>query len=397
MRRMIIPRPWFSTNFTLSPLSSLSPSFKMISSSAFALLASAALVAGHGIVTEVMVDGKWYVGTKNWNAPENQNSPVRGIPLDTGFVHYGNVNSPDIACSSAGYEGRPVTAPIKAGGSMGVRWGGDGGPDGKQWPHPEGPAIVYMASCNGPCKNFNPSNAQFFKIAEEGLDGSKQPNQSGNDHLPWGQGLWAQNRIQYENSYHWFTIPSDIKDGEYLVRHELISLHGAHSYAEGAQYYPSCIQVKVTGGGNASPPTTPATQLYTVQDGIVDIYTPSNMVNGRHGITAAAYKIPGPALYVPGKASTPAPVTSSAPAQQPTSTKPPQSTQYGGSGNGNGATTSIKIVTSTTKAASAPTGKCKPKKRSVQKRIADESREVYDRALANAKAARAHAKKHASH
>ncbi|KAH7332631.1 glycoside hydrolase [Rhizoctonia solani] len=265
-------------------------------SSAFALLASAALAAAHGIPTEVNIGGKVYPGTKNYNAPENANSPVRGIPQDTGFVHYANVNSPDIACSSAGYTPRPVTAPIKAGSAMGVRWGGDGGPDGQQWPHPEGPAIVYMASCNGKCSEFNPSNAQFFKIAEEGLDGSKQPNQSGNDHLPWGQGLWAQNRIQYENSYHWFNIPSDIKDGEYLVRHELISLHGAHSYAEGAQYYPTCIQVKVTGGGNATPATTPATQLYTTQDGIVDIYSPSNKVNGRYGITAAKYKIPGPAL-----------------------------------------------------------------------------------------------------
>ncbi|CAE6522119.1 unnamed protein product [Rhizoctonia solani] len=315
----------------------------MISSSAFALLASAALVSAHGIVTEVTIDGKWYTGTKNWNAPENQNSPVRGIPQDTGFVHYANVNMrsvtcSDIACSSAGYQGRPVTAPIKAGGTMGVRWGGDGGPDGKQWPHPEGPAIVYMASCNGPCKDYDPSNAQFFKIAEEGLDGSKQPNRAGNDHLPAGDGLWAQNRIQYENSYHWFTIPADIKAGEYLVRHELISLHGAHSYAEGAQYYPACIQVKVTGGGNASPPTTPATQLYTTKDGIVDIYQPYSK-----GITAQMYKIPGP----------PVPAAS--------------------------------------------TGKCKPKKRSMSKRVEDETRELYDRALVHSKAARAHAKKHTSH
>ncbi|KAF8749691.1 Glycosyl hydrolase family 61 [Rhizoctonia solani] len=359
----------------------------MISSSAFALLASAALVSAHGIVTEVTIDGKWYTGTKNWNAPENQNSPVRGIPQDTGFVHYANVNSPDIACSSAGYQGRPVTAPIKAGGTMGVRWGGDGGPDGKQWPHPEGPAIVYMASCNGPCKDYDPSNAQFFKIAEEGLDGSKQPNRAGNDHLPAGDGLWAQNRIQYENSYHWFTIPADIKAGEYLVRHELISLHGAHSYAEGAQYYPACIQVKVTGGGNASPPTTPATQLYTTKDGIVDIYQPYSK-----GITAQMYKIPGPPVYKSGSApapAPPAPVTT--PPAQPTTTAPPAPapTSYG---NNNGETTTVETTTP-----AASTGKCKPKKRSMSKRVEDETRELYDRALVHSKAARAHAKKHTSH
>ncbi|CAE7182431.1 unnamed protein product [Rhizoctonia solani] len=357
----------------------------MISSSAFALLASAALVAAHGIVDQVIIDGVYYPGTKNYNAPENAKSPVRGIPTDTGFVNFANVGSPDIACSSAGYTPRPLTPDIKAGGTMGVRWGGDGGPDGKQWPHPEGPAIVYMASCNGKCSEFNPSNAQFFKIAEEGLDPNKSPNQSGNDHLPWGNGLWAQNRIQYENSFHWFTIPGDIKAGEYLVRHELISLHGAHTAAEGAQYYPACIQVKVTGGGNATPATTPATKLYSYNDGIVDIYSPSDMKNGRHGILASKYKIPGPALYVPGKASTPAPattpaaVTTSVVAPAPASTKPAE-TNYGGA-----------PTTKVTSPVAAATGKCKPKKKRAAKRVADETRELYDRALA------AHAKKHGSH
>ncbi|CAE6434580.1 unnamed protein product [Rhizoctonia solani] len=362
----------------------------MISSSVFALLASAGLVAAHGIVNEVIIDGKWYTGTKNYDAPENAQSPVRGIPHDTGFVNFANVGSPDIACSSAGYTPRPVTAPIKAGGTMGVRWGGDGGPDKKQWPHPEGPAIVYMASCEGECSKFNPSNAKFFKIAEEGLDGSKNPNQAGNDHLPWGQGLWAQNRIQYENSYHWFTIPGDIKAGEYLVRHELISLHGSHTPSEGSQYYPACIQVKVTGGGNASPPTTPATQLYSYNDGIVDIYTPSEMKNGRHGIAASSYKIPGPPLYVPGKASTPAQPATSAPAA--TTSAPAASTPTSSKPAANNAPAPSVQITTSVVAAPAPnyTRKCKPKKRATHKRAAAESREMYERALAG----HAHAKKH---
>ncbi|CAE6406609.1 hypothetical protein ACGC1H_000309 [Rhizoctonia solani] len=365
----------------------------MISSSVFALLASAALVASHGIVDEVVIDGVWYPGTKNYNAPENDKSPVRGIPTDTGFVHFANVGSPDIACSSAGYTPRKLTPKIKAGGQMGVRWGGDGGPDKKQWPHPEGPAIVYMASCEGDCSSFNPSNAKFFKIAQEGLDPNRKPNQSGNDHLPWGQGLWAQNRIQYENSYHWFNIPGDIKAGQYLVRHELISLHGAHSAAEGAQYYPSCIQVEVTGGGNATPATTPATQLYTYNDGIVDIYSPSNMVNGMYGITAAKYKIPGPALYVPGKASTPATTPAPAPTQPAPTTAAPSPTKPAG---GNNDPVTVKVTAPVVPAPSTQTGKCKPK-RAMRKRVADETREIYDRALAHAQGAHAHAKKHGSH
>ncbi|KDN33354.1 hypothetical protein RSAG8_13555, partial [Rhizoctonia solani AG-8 WAC10335] len=152
----------------------------MISSVAFALLASAALVAGHGRVTDVKINGVLYPGSQNYNTPENDKSPVRGLPNDLGFVNYNNVNTPDIACSSGGYTPRKLTPEVPAGGQ-----------------------------------------------------------------------------------------------------------------------YPVCIQIKVTGGGNAAPATTPATQLYTTENGIVDIYTPAD----RHGISPKDYKIPGPALHVAGSAS----------------------------------------------------------------------------------------------
>ncbi|CAE6462172.1 unnamed protein product [Rhizoctonia solani] len=268
-------------------------------SAGFLLLASAVVVAAHGPVREVNINGVFYPGSQNYDTPENDKSPVRGLPNDLGFVHYNNVNSPDIACSSAGYKPRKLTPEVPAGGQVGVRWSGDGGPDKNQWPHAEGPIIAYLASCNGKCSEFNPSNAQFFKIHEEGLDPSKQPNEYGNDHRPWGQGMWAQNRIQYENGWNYVTIPPDIVPGEYILRHELISLHAAHSRDQGAQYYPVCLQIKVTGGGNYSPPTTPATQLYNTNDGIVNIYEPFD----KHGIASSAYRIPGPALYASRKAS----------------------------------------------------------------------------------------------
>jgi len=351
----------------------------MISASVVTLFASAALVAGHGLVERVNIGGKEYPGTKNWDAPENKNSPVRGLPLDTGFVNFNNVNNPDIACSSSGYTPRTVTPEAAAGSAMGVRWGGDGGPDGKQWPHPEGPIIVYMASCNGKCSEFNPANAQFFKIHQEGLDTSKRPNAAGNDHTPAGDGLWAQNRIQYENSWSWFNIPADIKAGEYLVRHELISLHGAHTEAEGAQYYPSCIQVKVTGGGNATPATTPATQLYTRKDGLVDVWSPFPA-----GIKS--YTIPGPAVYKAGSggSSNPAPATTSSAA--PSSTKP-------AANNNSNPTTAAPQPATTTKAGSKS---CKAK-RAARRSVADESRALYDRAYVAAAARHAHGLKRSTH
>ncbi|KAG8740577.1 hypothetical protein FRC10_004154 [Ceratobasidium sp. 414] len=362
------------TSLSLFPLGS-----NMYSRLAVALFASATLVAGHGIVPEVVIDGKWYIGTKarpqmssfqNWDSPENKNSPVRGIPHDTGFVKYQEVTSNmDIACSSAGYKGTPIVAPIKAGGQIKIRWAGDKGPSGLEWPHPEGPELTYLAPCtNNDCTTFNPKDAKFFKIQEAGLDTTKEPIQSWIDHRPWGDGLWIQNKQMLEGSWFTVSIPNDIKSGPYLLRHELISLHGAHSRTEGAQYYPVCIQINVTGGGNAQPAGIPATQLYTVDDGIVDIYTPFPK-----GIKS--YKIPGPALYKAGNVQNPAPATTSSPSTTkaaPSTTKP------------------VTTVVPTTKPATGkPVKACKPKRG--KRSVADETKELYARALVGARARRAHA------
>jgi hypothetical protein len=49
-----------------------------------------------------------------------------------------------------------------------------------------------------------------------------------------------------------YTIPSCLKPGYYLVRHEIIALHNAYK-AGGAQFYPSCHQLQVSGEGNTVP------------------------------------------------------------------------------------------------------------------------------------------------
>lgn len=49
-----------------------------------------------------------------------------------------------------------------------------------------------------------------------------------------------------------YTIPSCITPGYYLVRHEIIALHASYQYP-GAQFYPGCHQLKVTGGGSKTP------------------------------------------------------------------------------------------------------------------------------------------------
>lgn len=49
-----------------------------------------------------------------------------------------------------------------------------------------------------------------------------------------------------------YTIPSCLKPGHYLVRHEIIALHAAYQYP-GAQFYPGCHQLKVVGAGSTVP------------------------------------------------------------------------------------------------------------------------------------------------
>jgi cellulase len=45
------------------------------------------------------------------------------------------------------------------------------------------------------------------------------------------------------------TIPATLKAGNYVLRHELIALHGA--WNNDAQFYPQCINLNITGPGQA--------------------------------------------------------------------------------------------------------------------------------------------------
>lgn len=48
------------------------------------------------------------------------------------------------------------------------------------------------------------------------------------------------------------TIPSDIAPGNYLIRHEIIALHLAITEG-GAEFYPSCTQIAISGNGSGRP------------------------------------------------------------------------------------------------------------------------------------------------
>lgn len=72
-----------------------------------------------------------------------------------------------------------------------------------------------------------------------------------------------------------------------MLRHEIIALHSA-SQENGAQSYPQCLNLVVSGDGSDSPSGTVGTSLYKADDeGIVfDIYS-----------NPTSYPFPGPELY----------------------------------------------------------------------------------------------------
>jgi cellulase len=66
---------------------------------------------------------------------------------------------------------------------------------------------------------------------------------------------WANEQAAAQGSRHSFQIPSDIKSGTYVVRTELLALHGNSlgGSVTGPEFYVGCFNVDVIGSGTASP------------------------------------------------------------------------------------------------------------------------------------------------
>lgn len=190
---------------------------------------------------------------------------------DLGYVAPDAYASGDIICHKSATNAQ-ATATVSAGGSVTMEW--------TSWPSShKGPVIDYLASCNGECSTVDKTTLEFFKIDELGLISDTT-----------SPGTWASDNLIANNNSWVITIPSTIAAGPYVLRHEIIALHSAGSL-DGAQNYPQCINLEITGGGSDIPSGTLGEALYSETDpGIeVNIYT-----------TGLTYTIPGPALYSGG-------------------------------------------------------------------------------------------------
>ncbi|KAI9452113.1 glycosyl hydrolase family 61-domain-containing protein [Lactarius psammicola] len=204
------------------------PQFTLALVPVLALLPS---VAAHGFVTQVTIDGKAYSG----NVPNAKptDSPIRQI-ADIGPVK--GANNPDLTCGLSAQLATQV-APANPGSVLEFFWGN---PGQENWPHNTGPFMTYMAACDSTtCDKFNGSSAKWFKIDQIG----RKPN-----------GDWYQQDVMNGSPVS-VTLPTDVEPGDYLVRHEIIALHLAVSRG-GAEFYPSCTQIRVGGSQSGTPDQT---------------------------------------------------------------------------------------------------------------------------------------------
>ncbi|OAQ64763.1 glycoside hydrolase family 61 [Pochonia chlamydosporia 170] len=234
------------------------------------LLAYAITASAHGHISNVVINGVSYPGYDSPAWYGNPNAPnVFGWTIsqqDNGFVSPDAFGSSDIICHR---EAVPAKSHVQvaAGDILTLQW--------TPWPDSHhGPVIDYLANCNGPCESVDKTTLEFFKIDGVGIISQGSP------------GTYADDVLISKNNTWEVKIPANIAPGNYVLRHEIIALHSAGS-ENGAQAYPQCFNLKITGSGSLKPAGVKGTALYKATDPgiLVNIYTSS--VN---------YIVPGPTL-----------------------------------------------------------------------------------------------------
>ncbi|KAL3486694.1 glycoside hydrolase [Aspergillus germanicus] len=237
------------------------------------LLSAATQTAAHGYVSNIVINGLSYRGWLPGQDPYNPNPPI-GVGWETpnlsnGFVTPEEASTDKIICHINATNARG-SATVAAGDKIYIQW------EPRPWPESHhGPVIDYLANCGASCGTVDKNDLEFFKISGPGLiDGSSPP------------GYWADDQL-IANGNGWLVqIPASIAPGNYVLRHEIIALHGAGGQ-NGAQLYPQCFNLKITGSGNVQPTGTLGPDLYTPTD-------PGILINIYQVLTS--YIVPGPAL-----------------------------------------------------------------------------------------------------
>ncbi|TFK47442.1 beta-1,4-endoglucanase [Heliocybe sulcata] len=243
-----------------------------------ALLVAVACALGaraHGYVDTLNVGGTTYSGYLPYNDPYMNPVPQRIERPIPGNGPITDLTSLDVQCNGSGGSGSSpaaLVASVPAGGKIAFHW--------TTWPSSHvGPVITYLAKVpsGSQITSYKPtgSSSIWFKIDQAG----------------YSNGEWAATDVlSAQNSTWTVTIPSSLAPGQYIVRHEIIALHSAGSYP-GAQSYPDCFQIQVTGSGTK----TPSSNYLVPFPGAYTASTPGIVFDVYNSFTS--YPIPGPAVW----------------------------------------------------------------------------------------------------
>ncbi|KAJ2671493.1 hypothetical protein GGI25_005482 [Coemansia spiralis] len=200
---------------------------------------------------------------------------IRPYPSASRTAPVTDVTSTDLTCRTSNMnQSATKMCPIAAGSAITLQWhhNNNSTSDDIISRSHTGPVMVYMAPLES-----NGSGNVWFKIYENGWDTTNKE--------------WATDKLIDNKGVLQVTIPNDIEAGEYLLRTEIIALHNARVLG-GAQFFPNCVQLTVTGGGNSSPAGVALPGAYKATD--------PGILYSRSATNNSKYVIPGPAIYVPG-------------------------------------------------------------------------------------------------
>ncbi|KAJ2316437.1 hypothetical protein IWW52_003649, partial [Coemansia sp. RSA 2704] len=138
----------------------------------------------------------------------------------------------------------------------------------------KGPYMVYMA----PAASNGEGNV-WFSVLDEGWNPDTD--------------VWGVDTLIKLNGKLDIQVPPTLAPGQYIVRAQVIALHEADRvYGEdedaGAEFFPSCVLINVSGTGTEVPPGVAIPGAYDKNDPGVHF----NLWDD-----ATSYEIPGPAVY----------------------------------------------------------------------------------------------------
>ncbi|KAH8903316.1 hypothetical protein BR93DRAFT_885547 [Coniochaeta sp. PMI_546] len=229
-----------------------------------AVLAAASVASAHTIFTQLQAGGTTYPVSYAIRDP-TYDGPIT------------DVTSNDLACNGGPNPTTPSDKIISvtAGSTVTAVWRHtltSGADDVMDASH-KGPTIAYLKKVDNALTDSGIGNG-WFKIQEDGYNG----------------GNWGTSKVISNGGLHSITIPKCIPNGQYLLRAEMIALHGASS-AGGAQLYMECAQLNITGGTASSSPAT-----YSIP-GIYKATDPGLLINIYSMTASSTYTIPGPKLF----------------------------------------------------------------------------------------------------